>query len=333
MNIINEKIYYGFHMEKIGSFLNTFDYIIKKTPYTCVQIYLSNPRSFSSSNDKHVEDLLKSREMINKFSLKVVAHGSLIYNLCGNERVIQNTCDGLLEELDMMVILGGDGIVVHPGSNENIEKGLSCISKVINFILKKDTNYSKKSLQILGIGNEEFKKRRKLILENSAHEGNKRCWNLQEFREIFSNLDYEIKNQVFVCIDTAHAFGAGVYDFGKIVDIERFYEEFEEKIGLDRLKLFHLNDSRISSRKGYNASFGSFKDRHANLGYGYIFDKLSPERTKSLIHFIEKAEENGVYIIGEPPSTTNDEDLSVSDFDDWKYLRQITGKMILYFII
>jgi|LakMenEpi03Aug12_release.lakeMendotaPanAssembly.Ray.scaffolds.fasta_scaffold14501_4 apurinic endonuclease APN1 len=330
---INEDVYYGFHIEKKGTFLDTIDFVIKKTPYTCVQLYLSNPRSFSKNNsgiESFIleEDLQKTRELINKFSLKVVAHGSLIYNLCGNENIIQNTCDGLLEELDKMVILGGDGIVVHPGSNENIEKGLVCISKVINFILKKDTKYSKNSSKILGIGNDEFKKRRKIILENSAHEGNKRCWNLQEFSKIFSNLEEEVKDQVFVCIDTAHAFGAGIYDFGIIEDIEKFYKEFEENIGLNRLKLFHLNDSRISVRKGYDAKFGSRKDRHANLGYGYIFDRFSCDRTNSLIYFIEKAVKYKIYIIGEPPSTTNDEELSISEFEDWEYVQHIFRKLI-----
>lgn len=332
MNIINDDVCYGFHMLKIGSFYSTFDYIIKKTPYTCVQLYLSNPRSFSGKSEENseiIKDLLESRKLIHKFSLKVVAHGSLIYNLCGNERVIQNTCDGLLEELDMMVILGGDGIVVHPGSNENSEKGLLCISKVINFIMKKDTKYSKKSFQILGISNEEFKKRRKLILENSANEGNKRCWDLQEFNKIFIKLEKDIRDRVYVCIDTAHAFGAGVYDFGVIDDIQKFYKEFEELLGMDRLLLFHLNDSRISSKKGYNAFFNSKKDRHANIGYGYIFNKESEERTKSLKFFIEKACENKIYIIGEPPLTTNDENKSVSKSEDWDYINNISQKLII----
>ncbi|MBL4653780.1 MAG: TIM barrel protein, partial [Flavobacteriales bacterium] len=116
-----------------------------------------------------------------------------------------------------------------------------------------------------------FKRSRKILLENSAHEGGKRGWNLEELGQMIKGVPSRIRDQVGVCIDTAHAYGAGVYDFGDILDIKKFYEDFDREIGLDHLWLFHLNDSMNSTKKADDALFGSHKDRHQNLGLGYIF--------------------------------------------------------------
>ena len=80
---------------------------------------------------------------------------------------------------------------------------------------------------------------------------------------IFDLLDEDIKEKVFVCLDTCHMNDSGV----DLKDIDLFLDEFDLKIGIDKIKCIHINDS-------YNV-VGSHKDRHANLGYGTIgFNKL-----------------------------------------------------------
>lgn len=306
---INENYSYGYHIGKLPLFYDTVDYIIKDTPFTAVQLYLSNSRS-SESPKVNVEDILKASKLIKMYGLNVFAHGCLLYNLCGAPQHnldskfdynISNVSKNLPIELDIIAALGGVGVVVHPNSCHDVQKGLKTASKVIEHILTKDTPSSKLLSKGIGIPLNNFKKLRRVIIENSAHEGGKRGWNLDELFQIINGVPENLRNQVSVCIDTAHAFGAGIYDFGIPSDIYRFYKEFDEQIGLSYLKVFHINDSRISSEKANNAYFGSCKDRHANLGLGYIFDERDPSRFDALAIFFREAFSRNIHLIGEPP--------------------------------
>lgn len=324
---IDTEYRYGFHVSKLPKLTNTIEYVNEELPYSNFQIYLGNPRS-SSFASFDMEDIISSRNLLKKYDLQMFIHGCLMYNLCGspNHRKdsnfnfnIKNTCDGLTLELDMAVGLDCGGVVVHPNSCHDVKKGIFTACKTIEEVLTRNTTECIKLSKKLGIKPEEFKKKRKLLLENSAHEGGKRGWNLDELSQMIKGIPKELQNQVGVCFDTAHAFGAGIYDFGKIEDIHSFYEEFEEKIGLEHLWLFHLNDSMRSDKKGYNAYFGSHKDRHQNLGLGYIFDddenlffsydgtfsKKMSSRILSLREFFLQARKRNIPIIGETPSAKN----------------------------
>jgi len=112
-------------------------------------------------------------------------------------------------------------------------------------------------------------------------------------------VDESVRDQVKVCIDTQHIFGAGEYDFGIPDEFDRFIETFEEHIGLEKLELFHLNDSR--------AKFHAKKDRHEYLGIGYIFGEERESEgygLSGLKYLVEFAEEKKIPLIGEPPAKT-----------------------------
>ena len=312
---------YGFNISKKATFKETIEYILKNTPYCNFQISLADPKSKEVSN-YDIPDLLEVRNLLDKMQISMFIHGCLRYSLCGApnhkkdsifDSNIKNTCDGLSLELDIAASLGCGGIVVHPNSCHNVEKGLFTASKVIESVLTKNTVKTEKLAKSLNMNKEEFKKCRRLLLENSAHEGGKRGWNLDELGKMISELPENLRCQVGICIDTAHAFGAGVYDFGKISDIEKFYKEFEEKIGLDKLWLFHLNDSMKSIHKREDAFFGSRKDRHANLGDGYIFS--DDERKSALKEFFLKAYKHRIPIIGEPPALERGGKEGIHDWD------------------
>ena len=247
---------------------------------------------------------------------------------------MQNTCNGLAVELDIAAGLGSQGVVVHPNSCHDVQKGLFTASKTIENVLTKNTVESRQISKRLGITHENFKKSRRLLLENSAHEGGKRGWNLEELGAMIKGVPSEIRDQVGVCIDTAHAYGAGIYDFGKISDIHKFYEDFEREIGLEKLFLFHLNDSMCSLKKADNAYFGSHKDRHQNLGLGYIFggdyehlkkcsqDEIEwiPSRKEALKEFFLQAYKRKIPIIGEPPKS------SFGGIYDWETVCDVLGE-------
>jgi deoxyribonuclease-4 len=98
-----------------------------------------------------------------------------------------------------------------------------------------------------------------LLLENTAGQGTEIGSSFEQIRKIIDGV-YE-KERMGVCLDTAHCFEAG-YDLSRKDGLERTLESFDQTIGLKRLHLLHLNDSKTP--------LGSRKDRHWHIGEGYI---------------------------------------------------------------
>ncbi|MFM7562221.1 MAG: deoxyribonuclease IV, partial [Planctomycetota bacterium] len=98
-----------------------------------------------------------------------------------------------------------------------------------------------------------------LLLENTAGQGTNLGWSFGQLGSILSQLGHE--QRLGVCFDTCHAFAAG-YDLSKPATYLEMWEEFDQAVGLSRLKALHLNDSK----KG----LGSRVDRHEHIGAGAI---------------------------------------------------------------
>ena len=142
---------------------------------------------------------------------------------------------------------------------------------------------------------------------------------MEDIRDILKEVPDNLRSQVKVCIDTAHGYGAGIYQWGDPSEITKFYKDFDKIVGLEYLEVFHLNDSRRSEKKANNAYFGSKKDRHENLGLGYIFDD-SNGVSEGLKEFFLQAYKRKIPIIGEPPSKTDAGDEGPGWLRDWPYV-------------
>lgn len=166
----------------------------------------------------------------------VIVHAPYIINLA-NEKNLEFGINFLREELKRVECLGFDKIVLHPGSHVGIgkEKALQNIIFCLNKVLV-NTNV-------------------KILIETMAGKGTEVGINFDEIATIINGV--ESKN-IGVCLDTCHIHDAGydVTDFNKILD------EFDRIIGLDKLLCLHINDSKNT--------LGAHKDRHENIGYGYI---------------------------------------------------------------
>lgn len=321
---------YGFHTKKLSTLYETVDRVIKWNTVTAMQIYLSNGRGYAFVLPQ-LDDLLRTKELVKKSNISIFAHSKLVHNPAGAKELknpnydmmLENTRNGLTFELDVMAAIGGQGVVIHTGCCEDKKIGIQIIVITIIDSLTRPSLLSTKIEKSWGIQHLDFVKERKVILENSAGEGSKLGGNLQDFVDILSDLKEkrpELLSQVGICIDTAHAFGAGLCDWRLKEQTTKFYEDFEKVIGLNHLSLFHLNDSRKSDQKGNDAPFGSKKDRHANLGLGYIFG----DNDSALIHFFEMAYKHCIPIIGEPPSSTDDSGESgPGGKRDYEYVKQL----------
>lgn len=305
LNFRSAKLTYGFHISKLDTLENSFLYM-NETPLRAYQIYIANPRSWKPPSID-IEDVKKAKVALENKYLAI--HASLLYNIAGAtngdadssyQLKLNNTRVNLLAELDVGVGLGS-GVVVHTGSRIDETEGIKDAICTLNYALENEGIYSKDMAKMCEVPLYEFKRNRKVILENSAGEGNKLGSSLESIAEMIYGADEDYQDQIKVCIDTAHAAGYGKYDFGKEEDVVMFYYDFNQIIGIDKLELFHLNDTR--------KPIGSRVDLHENLGIGYMFSSKREDGidgTKGLKTLLEYADYYNTPLIGEPPAKAKD---------------------------
>ncbi|QIL46733.1 deoxyribonuclease IV [Vagococcus coleopterorum] len=177
----------------------------------------------------------------------MVVHAPYIINL-GNTVKPENfpfATQFLREEIQRAEALGATQITMHPGAHvgAGAEAGIAQIVKGLNEVLTED--------QIPQIA-----------LETMAGKGTEIGRTFEEIAAIIAGV--KLKDKLSVTLDTCHIHDAG-YDLN---DFDAVLEEFDRVIGLDKLKVIHVNDSKNVR--------GAHKDRHANIGFGEIgFEALS----------------------------------------------------------
>jgi deoxyribonuclease IV len=187
----------------------------------------------------------------------VVAHNSYLINIAAASLALRTqSLDALREELDRAARLGLDGLVMHPGSftTGNEQDGLMLIADGLRQLLEERA----------GAGP-------MILLEHTAGQGTNLGHRFEHLAAIIERLGGSPR--VGVCLDTCHLLTAG-YDLCSDEGYRRTFEEFDRIVGLDRLKLFHLNDSKKPC--------GSRVDRHEHIGKGCLglepFRKLLNDR-------------------------------------------------------
>ena len=203
-----------------------------------------NTMRYPINEEKRDEALLMMREHDIDYS-KVVVHAPYIINLANDDEIKFNfSVQFLKEEIARCNILGIKKMVLHPGSHVGlgIERGIESIIRGLNLIL--DGKYDVT-----------------ILLETMAGKGSEVGSRLEEIKTIIDGVND--KEHIGVCIDTCHLSDAG-YD---LRDFDKFLEEFDKIIGVDKIGCVHVNDSKNV--------FGLHKYRHENIGFGEVgFDTL-----------------------------------------------------------
>lgn len=188
-----------------------------------------------------LEALTLMRENEIDFS-KVIVHAPYIINLANNtdKDKIQFSIRFLKEELERCEELGVKYLVLHPGSHvgSGVENGISSIQSALHQVLMNNETHVM------------------ILLETMAGKGSELGTSIDQLKEIIDGV--EERERLGICLDTCHLNDAG-YDLTKFDDI---LKEIDEKIGLDKVKCVHVNDSKNP--------LGSHKDRHENIGLGTI---------------------------------------------------------------
>lgn len=192
----------------------------------------------------------KGRQEIDRNDIFV--HMPYLPNLSSpNKKIYDQSVDVLIDELNRCDALDIRFLVVHLGSHqgEGIKKGVEQLVQACSHAI--ESTSSKNVVSIL--------------LENSAGQRNTVASDFGELRIILDKLyDYNSsskKDRFGICLDTCHAFASG-YDLTSKEAVNDTMDKFESQVGLERLKLIHLNDSRDK--------FFSRRDRHEHLGLGQI---------------------------------------------------------------
>lgn len=208
-----------------------------------LMIYLGAPQnSFrKKANEMNIEEaiLLAKEHNINKED--IIIHLPYIVNLANPEIEKRNYAkDFLLRELKLAEELDLKYLVLHPGARltSDIETAIKNIAEGVNYLLE-NTN---KTI---------------ILLETMAGKGTEIGRNFNEIKTIIDLITN--KDRIGVCLDTCHINDAG-YDL--VNNYENVFNEFNQTIGFNYLKVIHLNDSKNI--------VGSHKDRHENIGFGTI---------------------------------------------------------------
>ncbi len=175
----------------------------------------------------------------------VVAHNSYLINVASTVAALrEQSIAALGEELDRAELLGLAGLVMHPGSSTNgsEEDGLRAIGRAIAGLLKARPRH-----------------RVQVLLEHTAGQGTNLGYRFEHLATILDTLDGSPR--VGVCLDTCHLLTAG-YDLCSDAGYAATFREFDRLVGLDRIKVFHLNDSKKPC--------GSRVDRHEHIGKGCL---------------------------------------------------------------
>ena len=172
----------------------------------------------------------------------VVAHGSYLVNLAGQAAVRRKSLKAMADELDRCGRLGIEYLVLHPGSNPDRDRGIGLIADGLNRLLQACPHRTVK-----------------VLLETTSAAGNTIGGQFEDLAEIFKRCDRP--RRFGVCLDTCHIFAAG-YDLRTPAAYALTMRQFEDAVGMDRLKAIHLNDSM--------GQLGKHRDRHAHIGRGCI---------------------------------------------------------------
>ena len=222
---------------------------------------------------------------------KIVVHAPSIINGAnkGREDLFELSIKLIGNEVSRTAGFGAKILVLHPGAHVGAgsETAIKSLAECLDAVLSNDNSDVK------------------IAIETMAGKGTEIGITFEQVRQIIDTCHYP--ERLGVCLDTCHISDAG-YD---VSDVDGVLKEFDRVIGLDKLLVIHLNDSKNPR--------GAHKDRHENIGYGYIgYETIYKFAHHPLLNGIPKILETP-YINEKPPYKQEIQMLKDGKFiDNWK---------------
>ncbi|MDD3190570.1 MAG: deoxyribonuclease IV [Candidatus Pacebacteria bacterium] len=258
----------------------------------CFQIFSRSPHGGKFKKiDKGVAE--EFRAECKKYKLgNCYLHTPYYINLASdNNRIYYGSISAIRDELEIADLLGASGVVTHLGSAKDLGK-TEAKKKLVEGLCKifevpSSSKDAKKKYQRF---------QTKLLLEITAGSGEIMGDTFEEIASFIKETEKIVGTDILgVCFDTAHAFASG-YDLSSTEVVHETFEKFDEIVGIDRIKLVHLNDSA--------AMLDSHVDRHANIGKG----KIGIEGITVILRELEKYDLD--FVLETPPGRIG-EDLQI----------------------
>lgn len=257
--------YIGVHLSIAGGVYRAFEGV-KDLSINAFQMFLKSSNRWQDKPYKK-EDIDKFKDESRNYpGVRIYAHSAYLINPAADDTPNkQKSLAAIIDELERASKLEIDWIVLHPGSH----KGTGVDSGIERAVTLLDKAFLKAHSEA-GI-----------LLETTAGQGNALGSSFEDIARIID----ESKNpgRFGVCLDTCHVFTAG-YDFTTHAGTNLMVSEFDKIIGLNKLRLIHVNDSKYEA--------GSNKDRHEHIGKGKIGEEglkilLSDKRLESVPLILE----------------------------------------------
>ena len=210
---------------------------------TAMQIFTKQANQWKE-HDVAPETAAEFRSLVKSCGVQFTnAHDSYLINLASPDPVLRaRSIESFASELRRCHALGLDACVSHPGNfMDDRASGIDRNADGITQALEQEQGPTR------------------LLMELTAGQGTVIGSTFEEMALLLSKIPAALRRRVGVCLDTAHVFGAG-YDLAS--DYDGVWARFEDALGIDRLGLLHLNDSKVP--------LASKKDRHELIGEGMI---------------------------------------------------------------
>lgn len=211
---------------------------------TAIQIFTKNASQWNAPSLTE-EEVNEFKAECLRAGMLVVAHDAYLINLASPDtNLLAKSRAAFLEEMERAEALAIPYLVMHPGAHTGAgeETGLRVMVESYNYLLNETAGFQ------VGIA-----------IENTAGQGTVLGYSLEHLSRMLAEVI--APERMAVCLDTCHAFAAG-YDLRLPSGYETFIERFDSLIGLDRLKVIHVNDCK--------RELGRRVDRHEHIGKGMI---------------------------------------------------------------
>jgi len=260
----------GAHVSTSGGIHTAIDRI-EAMDGDCVQIFTQSPRTWRPTNhDPANFERFKQRRAEAGIG-GVVCHALYLINLASpNDEIYEKSVAALENTVDVGCAIEADGVVFHVGSHQGagFEVGLKRAVPALRKALERcsDTTW--------------------LLIENAAGAGDTIGRSIEELAALYDALDAH--ERLGICLDSCHLYASG-YEVTKREELDRVLAEVDQRIGLERLRALHANDSK--------APLASNRDRHENIGEGLLGEELgvflAHPKLQKLPAFLEVPGTNG----------------------------------------
>jgi deoxyribonuclease-4 len=237
----------GCHVSIAGGIENSVKRA-EKLGCSTMQIFSKNASTWREKILKKDEVEMFRKNLKNSNINPVFIHTSYLINLASpSDELYFKSINAFIEEMKRAdLLLPVPYLIIHPGAHTGAgeECGIQKIIRALNIILEKSADLGLKTM---------------ILLEDTAGSGTHLGYTFRQLKRMIEGA--KDRNRIGMCFDTCHAYAAG-YDLSHQEGIEQTLEEIDKYVGLERLKVIHLNDSKFP--------LGSRKDRHMHIGKGYI---------------------------------------------------------------